>query len=149
MVTIRGKEVDVTQLLCDLIELDYDAIDAYQAAVERLEDFLTQQQLRAFLADHERHVRELTAHVTSAGATAPTGGDLKRVLTRGKVVIGQLVGDRGILMAMKSNEDHTNHGYEQALRRHDLSTDQRELLQRNLSDERRHRAWIEDCLSQR
>jgi hypothetical protein len=80
---------------------------------------------------------------------APTKGDFKRILTKGKVVIGQLVGDRGILMAMKSNEDDTNRAYEQAVRRHDLSTELRELLQRNLSDERRHRAWIEDRLALR
>lgn len=149
MVTIRGKEVEVTRLLCDLIELDFDAIEAYQAAVDRLDDFMTQQQLRAFMADHERHVRELSEFVSRSGAAPPTKGDFKRILTKGKVVIGQLVGDRGILMAMKSNEDDTNRAYEHAVRRHDLSTELRELLQRNLSDERRHRAWIEDRLSQR
>lgn len=149
MVTIRGKELDVTKLLCNLIELDFDAIEAYQAAVDRLDDFMTQQQMRAFMADHERHVRELSEFVTRLGAQPPTTGDFKRVLTKGKVVIGQLVGDRGILMAMKSNEDDTNRAYEQAVRRHDLTTELRETLQRNLSDERRHRAWIEDRLGQR
>lgn len=148
MVTIRGKEVDVTRLVCDLIELDYDALDAYRAAIDRLEDFMVQQQLRAFMADHERHVRELTAFVEGLGATAPSKGDFKRVLTKGKVIIAQIVGDRGILLAMKSNEDDTNQAYEQAVRRHDLTPELRELLQRNLSDERRHRAWIEDRLSQ-
>jgi uncharacterized protein (TIGR02284 family) len=148
MVTIRGKEVDVTKLLCDLIELDYDAIDAYQASIDRLEDFMVQQQMRAFMADHERHVRDLTALVEAIGGDAPTKGDFKRVLTKGKVVIGQIVGDRGILLAMKSNEDDTNQAYEQAVRRHDLPAETRDLLQRNLADERRHRAWIEDRLSQ-
>lgn len=148
MVTIRGKELDVTKMLCDLIELDFDAIEAYQASIDRLEDFMVQQQMRAFLADHERHVRELTTVVESLGGSAPTKGDFKRVLTKGKVVIGQIAGDRGILMAMKSNEDDTNQAYEQAARRHDLPADTRDLLQRNLADERRHRAWIEDRLSQ-
>lgn len=148
MVTIRGRELDVPSLLSHLIELDFDAIDAYQAAIDRLDDFLHQQQLRGFLADHERHVRELSDLVARAGVDAPTKGDLKRVLTRGKVVIGQLVGDRGILLAMKSNEDDTNHTYEHAVRRHDLTLEVRETLQRNLSDERRHRAWLEDRLNQ-
>jgi uncharacterized protein (TIGR02284 family) len=149
VVTIRGREVDVTRMLCGLIELDYDAIDAYQAAIDRLDDLLNKQQMRGFMEDHERHVRELSEFVTRSGVDAPTKGDFKRVLTKGKVVIGQLVGDRGILMAMKSNEDDTNQAYEQAVRRHDLATDLRETLQRNLADERRHRAWIEDRLSQR
>ena len=119
MVTIRGKELDVTDMLCNLIELDFDAIDAYQAAIDRLEDFMTQQQMRAFMGDHERHTRELSEFVTRFGGEPPTTGDFKRVLAKGKVVIGRLVGDRGILMAMKSNENDTNRAYEQAVRRHD------------------------------
>jgi uncharacterized protein (TIGR02284 family) len=148
MVTIRGNEVDVDKMLNDLIALDHDAIDAYQSAVDRVQDYMVQQQLRAFMADHERHVRELSDLVRAHGGSPPTGGDFKRVLTKGKVVIGNLMGDRGILMAMKSNEDDTNQAYEQANRRTDLPIDVREVLQRNLSDERRHRAWIEDRLSQ-
>jgi uncharacterized protein (TIGR02284 family) len=148
MVTIRGKDVEVSKLLCDLISLDHDAIEAYQSAIERLEDFMSQQQLRGFMADHERHVRELSTVVRGLGGDPPTKGDFKRILTKGKVFIGQLAGDRGILSAMKSNEDDTNQAYEQAVRRDDLTVEVRELLQRNLSDERRHRAWIEDRLAQ-
>lgn len=149
MVTIRGKDVDVDRLLCDLIALDHDAIEAYQAAVDRVQDYMVQQQLRAFMADHERHVRELSDLVRAHGGTPPAGGDFKRVLTKGKVVIGNLMGDRGILMAMRSNEEDTNQAYDQANRRTDLPADVREVVQRGLADERRHRAWIDDRLSQR
>ena len=50
---------------------------------------------------------------------------------------------------MKSNEDDTNQAYEQALDRDDLTADIRDLLARNLADERRHRGWIEARLAQR
>ena len=142
-----GHEKDTVKLLKDLIELDYDAIEAYRAAIDRLEDVSDKTQLRRFLEDHERHVSDLTFLVRGMGAEAPVGGDIKRVLTKGKVVISGLLGDRAILLAMKSNEDDTNTAYERAAGRTDLPANAREVIERNLSDERRHRAYLEGRLA--
>ena len=65
-----------------------------------------------------------------------------------KVVLQSLRGDEGILKAMKSNEDETNARYERALMRSDLTPQCRRILEENLSDERRHRAWILSQLGQ-
>jgi hypothetical protein len=62
-------------------------------------------------------------------------------------VLRELTGDSGILKAMKSNEDETNEAYEQALARGDMTANRRDVLERNLADERRHRAWIEGRLA--
>ncbi len=51
-------------------------------------------------------------------------------------------GDKGVLQAMKSNEDQTNEAYEKALRLTGLTPEVQRVLQDNLADERRHRAWI-------
>lgn len=134
--------------LNDLIALDYDAIDAYQAAIDRLEDPTAASQLRTFMADHERHTVELGACVSQLGGDPARKGDLKRILTKGKVVLAGLVGDRRIMEAMRSNEDDTNRQYEKALQIEGLArhSQVQALLERNLSDERRHRAWIVDYL---
>jgi len=143
MATMVGKEKDLTRLLKDLIELDYDAIEAYRAAIDRIEDVRDKTQLRIFLEDHERHVSELTVLIRGMGEEAPKGGDIKAVLTRGKVVIGGLLGDRAILLAMKSNEEDTNTAYARAVGRDDLPAHLRDVIERNLNDERRHLAWVE------
>ncbi|HEU4409666.1 MAG TPA: ferritin-like domain-containing protein [Polyangiaceae bacterium] len=142
MATAVGIESNVVTLLRHLVELDYDAIEAYEAAIERLEGEGDRATMGAFLEDHRRHVRELTALLEGAGHEAPSGPDIKRVLTKGKVVLGGLVGDHAVLVAMKTNEEDTNTAYERAAGRADLSPDVRDLLARNLSDERRHRDWI-------
>ena len=69
------------------------------------------------------------------------------MLTKGKVVIGGLMGDKAVLEAMKSNEETTNRAYEKATNERGLPNHVGEVLERNLSDERRHRAWIEERLS--
>ena len=132
-------------LLNDLIHLDFDAIAAYEAAIARLHEVSDKAQLGRFMADHRRHVVDLTPLVQENGGQAVTEADFKEVLTKGRVVIAGLMGDRAVLEAMKSNEDAANAAYEKATREPRPSRPRvRAVLERNLADERRHRAWIEN-----
>ena len=143
MATLVGTQKALSSMLNQLIELDFDTIEAYRAAMDRLDAPTDRTQLQWFLADHERHVRELSLLVRQLGETPSEEADMKQVLTKGKVVIASLLGDRAVLSAMKSNEDDTNLAYERAVRRNDLPIRMRNILERNLADERRHRAWFE------
>jgi len=140
-------EKDVIKRVRDLVELDFDAIEAYDAAIERLEDPVCKAQLAAFRDDHRRHVAELSSFLVRAGVTPPTHGDFKRMFTKGKVLFGGLIGDRAILIAMKTNEDETNAKYERAVERGGVEQARMDVFARNLADERRHRAWIEERLT--
>jgi uncharacterized protein (TIGR02284 family) len=142
---MSSSSENVVTKLNQLIQLDYDAIEAYVAAIERLEDAACKEQLAKFCEDHDRHVRVLSALVDSYGGKAATGPDVKQLLTKGKVVIADIIGnDRAILMAMRANEEVTNKTYEEVLTHiGSVRPETRTLLERNLADERRHRAWIE------
>jgi len=148
MATMVGTQKDLAKLLNALIELDFDAIEAYKAAIQRLNDVNDKSQLSSFLGDHQRHVSELQPLVEAMGQEAAKRADVKQILAKGKVVIAGLVGDRMILMAMKSNEDDTNTAYERAVNRNDLPENLREVLVRNLGDERRHREYLERRLEE-
>lgn len=143
MVTMAGKQSGLVDALNSLIELDFDAVEAYQAAIDRVSSARDKGELGTFMADHERHTRELAAHVVRLGGRPKEKGDLKAVLTKGKVVVAGLMGDKAVLTAMKDNEDDTNQAYENATARDDCDAELMALLHRNLSDERRHRSWIE------
>lgn len=136
---------NVVEKLNQLIRLDYDAIEAYVAAIEKLQNPEYRERLSQFCEDHDRHVRVLSALVDGYGGKAATGPDIKRLLTKGKVVIADLVGeDRAILMAMRANEEVTNLAYEEALKHiGSVKEETRAIIEKNLADERRHRAWIE------
>lgn len=129
----------------DLIEVDYDAIAAYKAAIDRLDSAEFKTQLTEFMGDHERHVEELGKVVRSEGGTPPTGGDAMKIMTKGKVVIAGLVGDEAILMAMNANEKVTNTKYEEAVE-NGYAEHIQTLLRKGLDDERRHKQWIEATL---
>ena len=57
------------------------------------------------------------------------------------------MGDRAILVAMKTNEDDTNTAYERAVNHEQKHSSADEVLRRGLADERRHRAWIEETIA--
>lgn len=147
MATFAGTQSELGDMIHSLIELDHDAIEAYSTAISRVEDAQIRRALEDFRGDHVRHVHELGKALRELGREAPSGADVKAVLAQGKVVLGTISGDKGILRAMRSNEKDTNRAYERATNRDDLSTDLARLLSDNLSDERRHLSWIEEKLS--
>lgn len=148
MATTVGNEVTLSKLLSNLIVLDYDAIAAYQSAIDRLNDPVSREKLAEFMADHRRHTENLSVQLRQMAEVPPHKKDAKGLLTEGKVLVSGLMGDSAILKAMKSNEDDTNVAYERAVTRHDAPAAVIETLQQNLADERRHRAWIEERITQ-
>jgi uncharacterized protein (TIGR02284 family) len=146
MVTTVGTESRIEDLLSDLVQLDHDAADAYQAAIDRLADASYRSTLTQFKQDHLRHIDELGQCLSGMGKTPPQGGDMKSMLTQGKVVLGSMMGDKAIIQAMKTNEDDTNTAYERAVNHRDATPQVHAILERNLQDERRHREWMVDTL---
>jgi uncharacterized protein (TIGR02284 family) len=148
MATLVGKQDDPIRLLHDLVELDLDAVEAYEAAIERLDDPVFTAQLKSFCEDHRRHVADLNPIIQDLGGEPVLAGDFKRILTKGKIVLGGLVGDKAILSAMKSNEDDTNVAHERAVAHvGEVSGHVMSILTRNLGDERRHRAYLEQAIA--
>jgi uncharacterized protein (TIGR02284 family) len=148
MATTVGKEDSLAKRLNHLIELDYDAIAAYEAAIDRIDDAPSKERLAEFMGDHQRHTENLGEHLRGMGEEVPTKGNAKSMLTKGKVVLADLMGDKAILQAMKTNEDDTNTAYEHAMEHDDMSADLKQAVQGNLEDERRHRTWIEQRIGE-
>jgi len=98
------------------------------------------------LEDHRRHTRDLTNILLRHHEKAPTGPDFKRFVTQGKVLIGQVQGDVGILKAMLSNEGETNTAYERMFLREDHWEDSKEIIRQGFEDEKKHALWIQKTL---
>jgi uncharacterized protein (TIGR02284 family) len=133
---------DVIALLNRLVALEYDAIEAYKAASVRLSASGDQAHLAEFVADHRRHVTELGAVVRNFGGEPVSHGDLRQVVTKGKVLLGGLSGESAVLEAMRSNEAGTTRAYEDAMGMPGVPVDVLALLERHRDDERRHRDWM-------
>lgn len=144
MVTMVGKQAEFSDAIKELIELDYDAVEAYEAAISRLENTVYKGKLSEFLNDHKRHIKEFTTLLKKHNTDAPNSPSAgKQWLTKGKVVLANLIGDDAILSAMLSNEEDTNTAYERMNERTDKWDDSKDILRRGLEDERQHKKWFE------
>lgn len=146
MVTFTGIQANFLDALNDLTELDYDAVEAYDAAINRLVNREFKNKLIEFKEDHQRHVEELSEFLSQHGKTPPTGPSTKQWLIKGKVVLANLIGDETILRAMNSNEVDTNTAYERIYNREDKLPDAEKILRRGWEDEKRHKQWFEEHL---
>jgi rubrerythrin len=144
MVTTVGTESDVRTLVTDFIQLEHDAIAAYETCMERLDSSFRRERIAEFLSDHERHLRELHDIARQVGAEIPDEPGMKSVLTTGKVALADMMGgDGAILKAMSTNETDTVTAYERGMRHEDLDVESRSVFERAHSDEQRHKSWME------
>ncbi|EYF01244.1 DUF2383 domain-containing protein [Chondromyces apiculatus] len=146
---IMRSDKTVLDLLNELIELEYEAIEAYEAAVGRVAESRDRARIEGFLEDHVRQVSELCALVRQLGGEPAGASDLKQMLKRGKVVIVALFGDRKVLEAMKVNEAESERLHARIAARPHLPQPVRTVMRRHLATEHRHHTWIVDRLDAR
>ena len=143
MATTVGTENNIQDLVKNLILLEHDAIAAYESTIEKLSDSTLSAQVAQFRQDHLQHLDVLQEIAVETGAEAPAEGDMKQMLTTGKVALAGLLGDGAILKAMKTNEDDTVTAYERASTHRDAIAKSRAFFEKALEDERRHRDWMQ------
>ena len=149
MVTSIGTGSDFKTVVENMITLEHDAIAAYTATIERLESATHKTKITEFRSDHERHLRELHDMARACGANVPAEGDMKQILTTGKVKLaGMMGGDGALLKAMGSNENDTIQAYKQASENGVVPAEYRPVFQRGLEDERKHQAYMESAAQQ-
>jgi len=132
--------------VCDhlnkLIQLDVDAIGTYREAIGHVTDVEVRDDLASFMADHERHVMELTGIVRDLGGTPiRIHRDLKGAVLEGVTRLRSR-DTLGALRAMRLNEKLTNRVYDRASHFYMPPIGQ-VIVVENCDDERRHLAAIE------
>jgi uncharacterized protein (TIGR02284 family) len=141
--TTSSLDNAAVEAMNELIQLDYDAVQAYKQAIEKIDDTIARLDLESFQADHERHIVDLSQAVRLLGGEPERAGrDLKGILLEGLTALRSVTGTMGALKAMRMNEKLTNRSYERALEAK-LPPAARDVVLRNREDERRHLAAIE------
>jgi rubrerythrin len=136
--------------LNDLLQLDHDAIGAYEVAMQKLEDRDLAAQIAGFLRDHERHVRGLNEMIAALGGTPKNEPHATAPLKQALQAVGAVGGDRGLLMAWKTNElaVRTKYdGYARKAAQEGWPADVKRLVDENALDEERHHEWARVTLA--
>lgn len=133
--------------LNDILQLEHDAVNAYETAIKNCDEGDIKTNLTDFLSDHTRHVSRLTEEVSNAGGKPASRPDLKGPFLKGLTAVMSKMGDRNLLRVMHQNENLTNSTYDHALKE-EWPSEIRAFLIEFQSDERRHRSWIEQRLEE-
>ncbi len=134
----------------DLIQLDIDAAEAYQQAIEKIDDESIRETIERFQGDHERHVESLSGELTKLGGEPPERqADIQGKLLSGMTSLRSITGTSGALSAMQTNEELTNRRYREATEwstEAQIPFELRRVILKNYDDERRHLQYINDTL---
>jgi ElaB/YqjD/DUF883 family membrane-anchored ribosome-binding protein len=138
---------EVLDGLNDLLQLDHDAIGAYDVAIAKLEDRDHADQIAGYRRDHERHVRELNELIARLGGTPANHPHVTGPFKTALQSLGGLAGDRGLLMAFRTNELAVRTKYDAYASRAMLwPPDVKRAIDGAALDEERHYAWVADVL---
>ncbi len=143
MVTRVGAQKNFTDVIKELLELEYDALEAYKSAINRLKSENYKLTFEEYQKDHEYHITEISNYLSKYLQDIPKTPSAKQWLTKGKVVLANLMGDTEIIKAMISNESDTNKAYENVLQRQDKWLEIEPFLKAAYSDEKRHKTGLE------
>jgi rubrerythrin len=140
--------------LNDLLQLDHDALQAYDIAIAGVRTERYRETLRRFRADHERHVSELTELVRSLGSIPvqlphlPTGPFKLAMQALGGAagVLGG--GDAAVLLAFRANERQVRDKYRRVAELIELPASMSSTIRRAAADEATHYAWALETLDE-
>lgn len=134
---------EVLDGLNDLLQLDHDAIGAYEIAMEKLEDRDAAAMIAGFRRDHERHVRNLNEAILRLGGTPNDEPHATAPLKMALQSLGGVGGDKGLLMAWRTNELQVRTKYDSyASLANRWPADIKRLIDENALDEERHYQWV-------
>lgn len=137
----------VLEGLNDLLQLDHDAIAAYEIAMEKVENPDWADQIAGFMLDHERHVRQLNEVILELGGTPRNEPHLTGPFKEALQSLGALGGDRGLIVAFRANELQARRKYDRyASKANRWPPNVKLVVDGNALDEERHFQWASEVL---
>lgn len=76
MVTLVGMQDDFGGALKDLVDLEYDTVETYEAAINRLESPKYREKFTSFKEDHQRHIKEVSSLLKAHNIDPPTSASI-------------------------------------------------------------------------
>lgn len=138
---------EILEGLNDLLQLDHDAVGAYEIAMDKLNDRDHADQIAGFRRDHERHIRELNELIAELGGTPRNQPHATGPFKLALQSLGGLAGDRGTLMAFRTNELQVRAKYDAyAAKANMWPTHIKRVIDGCALDEERHYRWVSDVL---
>lgn len=134
----------VIDKLLELHQLEVDANNAYETAIEQFRENELKTTFSRFKKDHDQHLNEIELLLTKRGEKVPSREKgLKGYLIDGMTRLRSSISDEQALKAMRQNEETVFNAYERIYREiHAQNPDVDNLIQSALNDEVKHYNYI-------
>ena len=146
MITLVGTQSDFLDALNCLLELEYEAIEIYEAAINRLEKKEYVDKLKEFQGDHRNHIDKISKYLSSKSYDPVQKPGIKQWITIAAISLGSIIGDKSVLGSLHGAEEDTNTAYERINGHSEKPQDFTRELRAFYDDEKKHKKWIEDTL---
>jgi hypothetical protein len=142
-VTMVGTQNAFIDALKDLLELDYDVIEAYNVSIDKIKNRDQRKKLIEFRNEYQKDTKELNNLIKELGDQPPKGPSTKQYLTKGKVYLANVISDKSILAAMRDNEDDADAAVERVSTHKDKIAQSSDFLNRRQQHSRKHLEWLD------
>jgi uncharacterized protein (TIGR02284 family) len=136
------NEKNLIEALSNLVQLDIDAVQAYDQALKEIDDPIIRDRLLKFQDDHRNHIGRLSKKIEALGGQPPEySQDIKGYVIEAFAAIRSFIGLKGALAAMKTIEEITNRYYGEVVS-WDAPSAVKEVLRTFFSEEKVHLDYI-------
>jgi uncharacterized protein (TIGR02284 family) len=136
------NEKNLTEALSNLVQLDIDAVYAYDQALKEIDDPIIKDRLLKFQDDHRNHISGLSKQIEALGGQPPEySQDIKGYVIEAFAAIRSFTGLKGALAAMKTTEEIANRYYGEVVS-WEAPSAVKEVLRTYFSEEKVHLDYI-------
>jgi uncharacterized protein (TIGR02284 family) len=136
------KKKELIETMSKLVQLDIDAVKAYDQAVKEIEDPVIRDRLLKFQEEHRNHIEGLTGQIVYLGGQAPDQSmDFKGYVIEAFTAVQSFTGLKGALAAIKTTEEITNRHYGEVVS-WEAPSAVKDLLRTYFSEEKIHLEYI-------
>ena len=133
---------NLIEALSNLVQLDIDAVHAYDQALKEIDDPIIKDRLLKFQDDHRNHISGLSKQIENLGGNPPEQSqDFKGYVIEAFTAIRSFTGLKGALKAIKSVEEITNRHYGEVVS-WEAPAELKEVLRTYFSEEKVHLEYL-------
>jgi uncharacterized protein (TIGR02284 family) len=136
------NEKDLIVAMSNLVQVDIDAVHAYDQALKEIDDKIIRDRLLKCQDEHRKHISSLSKQIENLGGKPPERSqDLKGYVIKAFAAIRSFTGLKGALQAMKTTEEITNRYYGEVVS-WEAPPEVKEVLRKYFSEEKIHLEYI-------
>ena len=136
------NENNLIETLSNLVQLDIDAVHAYDQALKEIDDPIIKKRLLKFQDDHRTHISGLSKDIEDLGGHPPEHSkDFKGYVIEAFTAIRSFTGLKGALKAMKTMAEITNRHYGEVVS-WEAPSAVKEVLRTYFSEEKIHLDYL-------